>query len=66
MCRLITEPRIRVRNGVLLTEPGAQIDQPAAITAERAMGEFIRPGDLALAGRAAHAWGHDLRCSRSV
>jgi hypothetical protein len=30
------------------------------------MGEFIRPGDLALAGRAAHAWGHDLRCSRSV
>ena len=37
---------IRVRNGVLLAKPGAQIDEPAAITAEGAMRELIRPGDL--------------------
>ncbi len=38
-------------DGVLLRQPRAQVDQAAAIAAERAVWKLVRPLDLALAGR---------------
>jgi hypothetical protein len=43
-----------VRNFVLFGEPGAQIDEPAAIAAERPVLGCRRPFHIALAGRTLH------------
>ena len=40
-----------VRNPTLLADPGAEIDQPAALAAERAARERLRPLDGPIAGR---------------
>ena len=38
---------------MLFTEPGSQVDQPAALTAKRPIRELLRPFDVAFAGGAA-------------
>ena len=45
---------------MLLAEPRAQINQPAALAAEGSKRIIIRPRDAALAGRTVHANGHRL------
>jgi len=53
LCRIrsgfIARGRRFVRNPVLFTEPGAEIDESAAIAAERSIGRFWRPFHRALA-----------------
>src|SRR2546429_9531466 len=51
---IILDRRRRTGNGALLGQPGAEVDQPAALAAERAKRGAL-PGELTLAGGAVDA-----------
>src|ERR1700693_502810 len=54
----VAELRILAWDRMLLAEPRTEVDQPAALAAERSKRIFLRPGDVALAGRTVHTDGH--------
>src|SRR5678816_3958803 len=62
----IGRQRFVAGDAALFADPGAQVDQAATLTAERAKRRIGRPGNLALAGGAGHGGGSHRWLSRNA